>query len=198
MCADVAGTPTGTILDLGCTYSTITDLDGTYTVFVSDISALYLVQFAVSSEGPLELYDDVPFGPSGYDASAVTLVPVGLSGPATGIDAVLDPTISGRVTDSSGAPLAGVGVCANVVTSLTGTLADLACTYQTVTRPDGTYTLVVSDMTAQYLVQFEPGFDGPLEIYADVAFTPSGYDASAVTLVGIASGPATGIDAVLE
>jgi protocatechuate 3,4-dioxygenase beta subunit len=158
--------------------SSTTDADGRYTI-VGLSDGDYRVRFRPSSESNFvrEYYNDTT------DYEAATLVAVTAGDTATGIDAVLAQggAISGRVTDSSGAPLADVDVYAD------GDGWGYAST-----DADGRYTIVgLSD--GDYRVEFWP-YDSTLvgEYYNDTT------DYEAATLVAVTAGDtATGIDAVL-
>lgn len=198
VCADPAQGLTGTLAgDFGCLHGGVTGADGTYEVPVDFLARDYVVQFV----GPgrlFEIYDDVPLTPSGYVVGDITVVAVDLSATANGIDAALaSSSISGTVTDLDGLPLAGINVCADPAVGLTGSALDFGCAYQTVTDAGGRYTLAVSELTREYVVQFS-GADTLFELYPGVPVTPAGYTVGAVTPVAVdLGGTATGIDAAL-
>lgn len=183
---DEDGIPLGGIDVLGTSAegrlaSAVTDRDGRYELEVDTDLGPRQIRF--SNSGGLyqtEWHDDAP-----ESASAVFVELEG--GGETVVDATLRlrPTIEGTVTDTDGAPVAGV-----TVSSSTNSPGD-------VTDADGRYRIRVDPLASRITVRFDPPDPYDLEFFDDATFQAQ---ATALTvppqstrITGI-----DGIDAVLE
>lgn len=78
----------------------------------------------------------------------------------------------------------GLLVCADYVTALTGTIADLPCQYGAVsTHSFGSFSFPIAPHAGEYVVHTSTRHLGPEFIHDGVPFVDGTYDASAATLV---------------
>ncbi|MEM1332862.1 MAG: carboxypeptidase-like regulatory domain-containing protein [Actinomycetota bacterium] len=141
---------------------------GSYTVWVPH-SGDHIIEFIPSPAFELqsEFYDDA------LDEANATPVAVTAGVSVTGIDATLgsEGAILGQVLDDLGAPIEGVGVCAQSVTAG-------SCGFNTTTGADGRYA--IRPPAGDYRLVFDGRPTHEREYYDD---TPSFDDAQIVTVV---------------
>jgi putative cell wall-binding protein len=116
---------------------------------------------------------------------ATLVLLVGLFAPATTL-AVTTTTISGKVTDSNGAALAGITVQPGTISSS----AFSAVGSSTTTAGDGTYTVTVT--TGRFAIRFSEGSQAhAMGFYSSAGFV---VDAASATTILATGAPVTGIN----
>ena len=169
-------------------YTTVTDENGAYTIAGLQ-AGNYKVGFEnyIFSGNPIyqrEFYDDAS------TLAEATTVPVGEGEDVTGIDAQMAnlSSISGRVTDESGAPLPFIQVLVNAD-------SEVGCCNPATTQTDDNGQYTVSGLpAASYRVEFDDSFSlvYETEYYSDA----HSYESATLVTVGL-SEDITGIDAQL-